>query len=201
MLLFFVAVWFNYRPATEPVADADVLPIQSLDVIEPQNVASETLNHIVPRNRYAGELNAIPSDDVVVVQIPKRNDPGVTAMNQIRAEETALDLNGIQFDAVPAIAAKSNYLLNAEQDEPVDTEETSTSFAARFAGGVFTKFFGSGAKNRKTLLEYTVDGYNLMSDREVDVEKEMDSSGNVIAYRINGEVLKVGHKVQSGFVE
>jgi hypothetical protein len=42
---------------------------------------------------------------------------------------------------------------------------------------------------RKSFLEYTIEGYNLMADKNVTLEKEVDESGRVIAYSLDGENL------------
>lgn len=81
----------------------------------------------------------------------------------------------------------------------MESEENNQqgSFSSRFVNGVMKNIFGKRKRSGKSLLEYTVDGYNLMADKEVEVEKEYDSSGNIVAYRVNGEVVKIGRKVNA----
>jgi hypothetical protein len=43
----------------------------------------------------------------------------------------------------------------------------------------------------KTFVVYTIEGYNLMADKEVSREKEVDENGKVIAYVLNGESILI----------
>ena len=75
------------------------------------------------------------------------------------------------------------------------TEKEQPSFVRRFINGTIENMMGNRNTSKKSILEYTVDGYNLIADREIDVEKQYDSSGKVIAYNVNGELIKIGRKV------
>ncbi len=75
------------------------------------------------------------------------------------------------------------------------------SFTGRFIANTFEKVFGTRNSSQKSIIEYTIEGYNLMADREVEVEKAYDTSGNVIAYNINGRVLSLGRKVNPNTTE
>jgi hypothetical protein len=61
------------------------------------------------------------------------------------------------------------------------------SFAGRFIRGVTSKVIGQQELSSKSLVEITIDGFNLIADREVEVDKKFDEEGNVIAYNIKGE--------------
>lgn len=102
-----------------------------------------------------------------------------------------------------------NYLLSIEKrnnymNSPNETiasnqfKKEQTSFVRRFINGTFENLLGRRNTSKKSILEYTVDGYNLVADREIDVEKQYDSYGKLTAYQLNGEILKIGRKVNPG---
>ncbi len=61
------------------------------------------------------------------------------------------------------------------------------SFAARFISGFVNRIIGDPIPEKKSFLEITIEGYNMVADREVEVEKELDRNGKVVAYNVNGE--------------
>jgi hypothetical protein len=75
------------------------------------------------------------------------------------------------------------------------TPASEPSFVARFVKGSVNKLLGNGQRTNRSLLEYTVSGYNLLADRDVEVEKQYDASGRVVAYHVNGELIKIGQRV------
>jgi hypothetical protein len=61
------------------------------------------------------------------------------------------------------------------------------SFASRFIAALAGKVIKIEKPERKSFLEYTIEGYNFMADKEVQLDKKVDENGNVIAYSLNGE--------------
>ncbi|MCB0807226.1 MAG: hypothetical protein KDC05_15620 [Bacteroidales bacterium] len=76
-------------------------------------------------------------------------------------------------------------------------EEKEKSFTARFLAGFFNKIIGDPMPENKTLIEYSVDGYNLIADREVEVNRKLDQHGNIVAYNINGQTISVARNRNS----
>jgi hypothetical protein len=66
-------------------------------------------------------------------------------------------------------------------------QKEQKSFASRFIAGLAGKVIKTNNFKGKSFLEYTIDGYNLMADKGVILEKEVDKNGEVIAYSLNGE--------------
>ena len=68
------------------------------------------------------------------------------------------------------------------------------SFVGRFIAGAVNRVFGPSPNLNKSILEYSIDGYNLMADRDVELEKKYDSKGRVVAYMLDGEVVNIGRR-------
>ena len=75
------------------------------------------------------------------------------------------------------------------------TNEKQRSFTGRFIAGITHRLFKSNSPENKSFLEYTINGYNIMADREVEVEKKYDLNGNVIAYNVKGDGISFSRKV------
>ena len=65
------------------------------------------------------------------------------------------------------------------------------SFFRRFIVGITGALFNTKNPTKKSFFEYTLDGYNLISDREVTLEKEVDETGKVVAYNLNGNKINL----------
>ena len=100
-----------------------------------------------------------------------------------------IDLGGFELPGqINSIAA----LTGIDQTPGLYVPEPETierSFVARFVAGFVRKIIGDPASEDKTLVEYTVEGYNLIADREVEVNKQLDRNGNIVSYDINGQVI------------
>jgi len=70
------------------------------------------------------------------------------------------------------------------------------SFIGRFLSASVAKLAPARNSSGKSILEYSVDGFNLLADREVEVEKQYDTDGSVV-YNVNGEVINFSRKVKS----
>ena len=73
--------------------------------------------------------------------------------------------------------------------KPVATEKEKP-FMARFIAGLGNNLIPNRKPEKKSFLEYTVEGFNLMADKDVEVIKEKDENGNVIAYNVMGDNMQ-----------
>lgn len=114
-------------------------------------------------------------------------------------------INGISKSNYDKSIEPRNFFFQATTiDYALEPDDNSqSSFTSRFVSGVFSKMFKPANSNtqKKSLLEYTVNSYNMLADREVEVEKEYDSSGNIVSYNVNGELVSFTRKVNSGTKE
>ena len=89
----------------------------------------------------------------------------------------------------------------ASINEPIIVEEQKKSFIKRFIAGMTNKLIDVERPEKKSFLEYTINGYNFMADKEVEVDKEYDENGKVIAYKLNGENLSLVRSNKNGTTE
>jgi hypothetical protein len=75
--------------------------------------------------------------------------------------------------------------------ESATTTETQPqkSFVSRFVSGLAGKVIKTDNLKGKSFLDFTIEGYNLMADKNVTLEKEVDETGRVIAYSVDGQNL------------
>ncbi len=67
-------------------------------------------------------------------------------------------------------------------------------FVARFIAGLGNKLIPRRDNVKKSFIEYTVEGYNMMADKEVEVIRQKDENGNVIAYNVVGDNMQFTRK-------
>ena len=67
-------------------------------------------------------------------------------------------------------------------------------FVARFITGLGNKLIPKRDNGNKSFIEYTVEGYNMMADKEVEVIRQTDENGNVIAYNVVGDNMQFTRK-------
>lgn len=138
------------------------------------------------------------------------SEPGVTPLALLQPMQSIQVSNGTisaaaqPYTLLAAVDARNTYIAEPMFDnntgEPKKSEKT---FAARFVSGMFTNVFGKRERNpeKKTMLEYTIDGYNMIADRDVEVEKAYDAEGRIISYHVNGETIKIGRKANTALGE
>lgn len=76
-------------------------------------------------------------------------------------------------------------------------DQNQKSFVGRFLASVTSKLIPNSNIGNKSFLEYTVEGYNLMADREVEVQKQYDNNGNLTAVNVDGEIINLSRKVRN----
>ena len=120
------------------------------------------------------------------------------SLRSLHVNNIQISSNANHHQAQPIYA---NAAIDVTQFEVLEAEENRPSFAARFISGLASKVIGNPNPDKKTILELSVEGYNLMADREVEVEKETDEAGNVIAYNVRGDNVAFTRKVKKQGVE
>ncbi|MCB2219889.1 MAG: hypothetical protein KQI35_05790 [Bacteroidetes bacterium] len=80
-------------------------------------------------------------------------------------------------------------------------KDKQPAFAVRFLSGLTKKLIGNPNPDKKSLIELSVDGYNMIADRDVEVKKQLDANGNVVAYNVNGETIAFSHRVNKSTAE
>jgi len=191
ILLFFGIYFFgDFIPNTR-LADTDWnLDLQSKQISK-LNISNIELKQIQLKNRTA----ISPTIDVAQIEnkiVLSVNDN----ISQIAAIRYTTSLLVEEFD-IYYISYKYDASFAMFEGEPeVLPEPKKKSFVGRFFSSSIAKLIPSRNPSGKSLFEYSVDGYNLLADREVEVEKQYNTDGRVV-YNVNGEVINFSRKVKS----
>lgn len=188
-LVLFIGLYFgnrfrNQEPERIQMTEAETIqaPLLQLEEKVPERINIRSMNqHTVVSEQTT--LNA-KSPQTVYFSI----NTNLQQLNHRKINRIALPAP----DKVVLLERQTKYGVFLAQN--IKPEEKRRGFAGRFIQGLFRKTLPK--MDQKSLLEYTLDGYNLMADRDVELEKEYDDSGKVVAYRINGENIRIGQKVQ-----
>lgn len=160
----------------------------------------DELSGISPRSEFAGNLlNA----DQTEIKDESRSNRVLTTIGKLSSVQSqSVLLTSAESNQSDLLFIDSRYDFNYKSGIlEIDPNTKQASFAMRFLGGAIKNIFGERNNSKRSLLEFTIEGYNLMSDREVEVEKRYDNTGNVVAYQVNGEIIKIGRKVNPSSVE
>ena len=190
-ILIFLALYFqtNLRE-TQPVVIRNN-PDLFLQPLKTETAHSAVNLKIEPRTEFS--LNTpviVPAGE----DTPRPPMATLSTMDELKGDAFEFQGNEEGYFVV-AIAGRAEFQDLLDNHYSGDSDFEKHSFTSRFMKGAFSRIFKGTEAPGKSLLEYTVSGYNLISDREVEVEKQYDASGRVIAYQVNGEVIKFGRKV------
>ncbi len=139
-------------------------------------------------------LTEVPSSintPIVENEIASNNEisqlAAIRYTTSLHVEDTDIYYIGYKYDA-------SFAMFDGEPE--VLLEPQKKSFLSRFMASTVSKLIPSRNASGKSLFEYSVDGFNLLADREVEVEKQYDADGSVV-YNLNGEVINISRKTKS----
>lgn len=196
-VLIFIAFYLQRGEPVRPrVSERDFQPgIESIDVQIPQ---SDKLVEINPRSQHAIPLPGTMGESPVVNADKLLYSIG--KMEPVKREMRFKNIAGAEVN-LAVISGRDLYSGSLENADQGLSSADRPSFASRFLKGTVNNLFGERERSGKSLLEYTINGYNLMSDRDLEVEKEYDASGRVVAYHVNGELIKFGRKVNPPAIE
>ena len=187
LLLLFIGIYFGDDRIQSTSRQITKIELNyKAPAINIENIPFDFATVVAPsqRNKYA----ETGKSEIIVQKTEEINRPSMRNKNiQIEIAANAVDLNFEipDFFDLPA-KNKSVDLAN---------NETKKSFLSRFVSGFASKLIEVDKSERKSFLEYTVSGYNMIADREVEVEKEYSSSGQISAYNVKGETISFSRKV------
>jgi len=117
---------------------------------------------------------------IKIVKISSKNTSNIILRSdkdfQERYISTRVAENSIQ-DEIPVYANSENLPIVRHKDK---------SFIGRFVSSLAGKVVNTKNQEKKSFYEFTIDGYNFLADKEVEVQKRFDENGNVIAYNLSG---------------
>ncbi|RLD59670.1 MAG: hypothetical protein DRJ05_06070 [Bacteroidetes bacterium] len=140
-------------------------------ILENPEIQKPENNHIQPQSERIGTRKkeklfaSIPFTDNIKISTNKNN-------------ETPLISSRSSFDGVSTNSFKNPV---PEKDKP---------FVARFIKGLASKLVPNRDNGNKSFIEYTVEGFNMMADKDMEVIRQKDENGNVIAYNVVGDNMQ-----------
>ena len=191
-LLVLLVLFLQRTPERNPqhISEGAVEPV--IEQIRPAEPGLIEMEKIQPRSRFkvaTAVENAMPRNENLDGM--DRRSASLTSLKSIAAVKM-LEVAG---PSLPDIEGRFMFENSFAQFLSAEPGGDKPSFASRFLQGAVNKIVGDRERPERSFLEYTVNGYNMIADREVEVEKHYDASGRIIAYQINGELIKFGHKV------
>jgi hypothetical protein len=208
-------VWINYRKPiiyTISAAASILLLIGLFFIFNPidQNRIASTSYRIditkMNQKSFSGfnhefqyqKVNVVPSltEQTIIALLPPEKEENT----RVETPEAlvALNINSLENMAGNSISSiePKNFTENiiAFASEP---EEKEGSFFGRFIAGLVGNALPDRDRDKKSLIEFTVDGYNFIADRDVEVEKQLDENGNVIAYNVKGDNINFTRKIKN----
>jgi hypothetical protein len=176
LALFFGLYLVFDRDQITPTLQSEIIPETPAEQ-EPE-IAIAVTDHfnagqeMIHQNKKIGSVNEVKDPGMIISppidKFPARNWQGnLTATMEITpVEKRSFYSDHLVFDA--------------------ETDSRS-SFAGRFIRAFSARMIRQPDMLNKSLVEYTIDGYNLLADRQVEINKQLDQEGNVVAFNIRGE--------------
>lgn len=191
-LLIFLAVYLRSGDLPDRPEITRNVTIPSIPSIQAERISLEKTNTIPVRSEFADRINTLSGS---VPLWDNTSNPKIENLDPLLSLNFNENLSPGQDELIYIMSRTVNTDLFDDNIVYESEEVKRPSFALRFFKGSLSKLFVNENRSKKSLLEYTVSGYNLMTDREVAVEKQYDASGKLVAYHINGELIKIGRKV------
>ena len=176
-VLIFLGLYFGFGRKT--VSDREYSYINRIEMIKPVYDQIKLKPELRRKYQHA-EVIATPE-----FKYSTENKP--TKLARLPSKQISAVEIPLKFDKQnDFIELKHTQTISDIDYAGINNPEKRKSFIGRFIAGVANKIVGPRNPEKKSLLEYTVEGYNLLADRDVQVEKELDESGKVVAYNISG---------------
>jgi len=181
ILLFFGLYFIGDIKTNSRVAEAEMnIKLQPLQITK-LNTGS-TAFHEIPSPKISEISYGIIEPNLESKAKKSDNISRLAAIRQnsfVQIEDTDVYYISNKYDVT--------YMLNESESSTINNFEKK-SFIGRFISSTVSKLVPAGNSPNKSFLEYSVEGYNLLADREVEVEKQYDNDGNVVAYIKTGPV-------------
>jgi len=192
-IIILLGVYFGFLRSNQQTSrvENEQIVLTKIEIIQPK---IENANVILPEIgiRYSTKTSqAVIAEGVEEIRVLD-NNYSLAALDSRLAESIKIPGNSnmsesfIEPREIQTLAF--NELYTIEMEENPNKEK---SFIRRFIAGLTGRVINVENTNKKTFFEYTIDGYNLISDREVAVEKETDENGKVVAYSLNGNNINL----------
>ena len=147
------------------------------------------LTTIEMRNSVNRVKPTFKENDMVSEVSEKDTDIVLATLNSVPVGTIEIPDN---FDDISSNINPRNSEVMAITDIKVEKDiDDDKSFFRRFVSGLAGKVINTENVQKKSFIEYTVDGFNFLADQDVIVDKEVDENGKVVAYNLNGNNISL----------
>jgi hypothetical protein len=183
-IIILLGVYFRFvkQPEERNVSVTVETPIVKPIIQDQKSATIDNVNPVTVRRDNPIVINSETAD----IEKPEKNQTGRLSENFRMASLPGSKIITVNNTRLHPEDRRNEKLLALAADV-VPEPERKKSFVSRFIAGLAGKVIKTDNLKGKSFLDYTIDGYNLMADKEVSLEKEVDENGKVIAYLLNGE--------------
>ena len=196
-LLIFFGVYSllnqNSRPAGRSLQIGKIEPVAP-EIEVPETVAPmkiQTTNSTIP------VIASVEKSDEIIVREPAM----VNAISPKGISKIETFADALAYIDIPVYDCEGGYTNALAVNDSSGDIPKRKSFMARFISSVVRKMVPANRTEKKSFIEYTVGSYNFIADKDVEVEKQYDSEGNIIAYNVVGDNIKIVKRVKSRMKE
>jgi hypothetical protein len=187
-ILMIGSYFFLYNPNTELMVEEHSIKIEKQDYLSIVFLEEAPIE-INPRKDidYPAQVNILELEDnrETIAMVQPINSKAAESL--IANSHTSIDLLSFRFDSF----INNNDLLEEPEEVLASNGDRRKNFVSSFLSGLTSKLVGNNnsksGKNRSSFIEYSVQGYNLLADKEVEVKRKYDENGDVMAYNVIGE--------------
>ena len=195
-----ILLGFYFGFLNQPTENNRLSDLNKIEIIQPDIFFPEiSITAIEQKNNFS--TKSVSNQTITGTNINEREYFVITGMERQSVEAIYLNSKDQIFESyIESRQTPTNNFEIAGNTDPVIIEGSKPrkSFFKRFIAGMTNKLIDVDRPEKKSFLEYTIDGYNFMADKEVAVDKEVDENGNVVAYKVNGENISLGRSNRNG---
>ncbi len=192
-IIILLGIYFGFLKSSQQIltTEREQPVLSKIEIIQPEIKETDiVLTEIEIRNFFRSNLTVINesigenriADNTTMLTDLKPHQTGL-----VKISENELTIGDyIESREIESLAFNDVYI--NEMDKSVEGKK---SFFRRFIVGITGALFNTENPTKKSFIEYTLDGYNFISDREVTLEKEVDETGKVVAYNLNGNKINL----------
>jgi len=189
-IIILLGVYFGFLRQNQLNTFGDTFVLNKIEMVQPQLVIEFVeISEIKLRSSVISAEPALEENNVTVEIREKDTDIVLATLNSVPAG--TIEIPDEFTNQSLKINSRNNELyvindINIEEDSKSDK-----SFFKRFVSGLAGRLINTENIQKKSFIEYTVDGFNFLADQDVIVDKEVDENGKVVAYNINGKNINL----------
>ncbi|MEZ5196931.1 MAG: hypothetical protein R2764_11145 [Bacteroidales bacterium] len=184
-IIILLGLYFGFPGKQDPkiARERNSLVVPDINAIQPEIIpAGNKMAIIVSRKSFVDQVTISNRE-------PSQNDnQNFFAISELQARSVnTIEIEGGADNSMDFIISKVDSQPETLEIALADKQPRQSSFFKRFVYGIAGKLINTENIEKKSFFEMTVEGYNLIADKEVMVKKEVDESGRIIAYSLDGE--------------